>query len=175
MRLLQRLSLCAATLALATLAFAGPALAGGWAEVTLSGATEPPVAGQPHEVRFTLLQHGVTPVAFGDATLTASLPGTDETVTVPAQALGDGEWAATIIFPVDGAWEITVRHSELETTAVMGLAVGEATSGAATAAGAGGASQIPAFLAVAGVALITVLALGISRRRGSPATVVRAG
>jgi hypothetical protein len=177
MRLLRTLSLGAATLAVATLAFAGTALAGGWAEVSMSDATTPPVAGETQEIRFVLMQHGVTPVAFGQASVTAVLPGTDETVTVPAQALGDGEWSATITFPRAGAWELTVSHSELATTDVLGLSVaaGSSAGAAAAATGSGAGSQIPAFLAVAGIALITILALAITRGRRPATPPARAG
>ena len=178
MRLSRTLSLAAATVSLATLALAGTALAGGWAEVAMSDATTPPVAGETQEIRFVLMQHGVTPVAFGQATLTASLPGTDETVTAPAQALGDGEWSATITFPVAGAWELTVSHSELATTDVLDLSVaaGSPAGAAAAVSGSSAGSQVPAFLAVAGIALIAILALAMSRgRRPATPPAVRAG
>ena len=58
----------------------GTALAGGWAEVAITDGSEgPPIAGEEREIQFSLLQHGVTAVDFGEAQLTAVNAETGET------------------------------------------------------------------------------------------------
>jgi len=125
MRHLTRVGAGLATLAALLALITGTALAGGWAEVVMSGASEdPPVAGETDEIQFTLLQHGVTPVDFGDVNLTAVNTETGQELTVPATSLGDGRWSARLTFPAAGSWQIGVRHNELETSGPMTLTVG---------------------------------------------------
>jgi len=125
MRHLTRVGTGLATLAALLALITGTALAGGWAEVVMTGASEdPPVAGETDEVDFTLLQHGVTAVDFGDVELTAINPDTGQELTVPARSLGGGRWSASITFPVAGDWQIGVRHNDLETSGPTTLRVG---------------------------------------------------
>ena len=119
MRHTRRLGIAAALAAQAALMtlMTGTALAGGWAEVTMvDGAGDPPIAGEEREIRFSLLQHGVTAVDFGEAQLTAVNPDTGETITVAATNHGGGLWSAIVTFPAGGNWEIGVAHNELLTS-----------------------------------------------------------
>ena len=101
-------------------------LAGNWAETSIiDGADSPPTAGEAREVRFTLMQHGVTPVDFGKVEVAATLPGTDERISVPATHLGAGEWTATVTFPVEGDWQLRIEHSVLETPAASTFSVAQ--------------------------------------------------
>ena len=125
MRHLTRVGAGLATLAALLALITGTALAGGWAEVVMTGASEdPPVAGETDEVEFTLLQHGVTAVDFGEVELTAINPDTGQELTVPATSLGGGRWSASVTFPVAGSWQIGVRHNDLETSGPTTLTVG---------------------------------------------------
>ena len=67
----MRKLLATAVLTLATLAVAAPAGAGGWAVTTLDPLAAAPVAGQPFDVGFTILQHGRTPVTMPEAAIVA--------------------------------------------------------------------------------------------------------
>ena len=125
MRHLTRVGAGLATLAALLALITGTALAGGWAEVVMTDASQdPPVAGETGEIQFTLLQHGVTAVDFGDVALTAVNTETGEELTVPATSLGSGRWSASVTFPDAGSWQIGVRHNELETSGPTTLTVG---------------------------------------------------
>jgi hypothetical protein len=105
---------------------AGAAAAGNYAEVGYTeGMDAPPTAGEEREIRFSLLQHGVTPVNFGQVTLTATMSGV-EPVVVQASSLGGGAWAASLTFPTAGDWQLRVTHSELETPPSVAVSVAEA-------------------------------------------------
>ena len=85
MRYLTRLGAAAVALGALTALMTGTALAGGWAEVVITDGSEgPPIAGEEREIQFTLLQHGVTAVDFGEVQLTAVNSETGESITVPA-------------------------------------------------------------------------------------------
>jgi len=125
MRHLTRVGTGLATLAALLVLITGTALAGGWAEVVMTSTSEdPPVAGEADEIQFTLLQHGVTAVDFGEVELTAIHPETGDELTAPATSLGGGRWSASLTFPVAGSWRIAVRHTDLETSEPMTLTVG---------------------------------------------------
>lgn len=125
MRHRTRLVVAIATATLLSLA-AGAVAAGSYADVGFTdGMDAPPTAGEERDIGFTLLQHGVTPVDFGEVTLTATAPGAAP-VAVQATSLGDGRWMATVTFPAAGDWQLRVTHSELETPPAVGVAVDEA-------------------------------------------------
>ena len=175
MRTIGRLALGAATLATLLMAAAGIALAGNFGAVTfVDGTADPPTAGEAREIRFSLMQHGVTPINDGTVALTATLPGTDESISVPATNVANGEWAATVTFPVEGDWQVRVTHSVFETSPASTLAVASAGAAAATVA------QPWTFVLIAVVALLLVavsaMAIVRSRREAAPTgSVIRAG
>ena len=130
MRQRTRLALAIATATLLSLAAgavaAGAVAAGSYADVVFAdGMGAPPTAGEEREIGFTLLQHGVTPVDFGEVTLTATAPGAAP-VAVQATPLGDGRWVATVTFPAAGDWQLRVTHTELETPPAVAFSVDEA-------------------------------------------------
>ena len=176
MRHTRRLGIAAALAAQAALVtlMTGTALAGGWAEVTMvDGSGDPPIAGEEREIRFSLLQHGVTAVDFGRVQLTAVNPDSGETITVAASNHGGGMWSAFVTFPAEGNWEIAVAHNELLTSEPTTMAVGQLDAFA----------WLPGVLAIGGFGLMAVVVLGsmllIGRRGRSAAeptgTPVRAG
>lgn len=177
MRIIRRLALFAATLVALSTAAAGIALAGNFAAVTfVDGSADPPVAGEAREIRFSLLQHGVTPVNDGNVQLTATLPGTDESITVPATSVGDGEWIATVTFPSEGAWEVQVTHSLYETSPAVPLAVTSADAAAAATSAEPWTFAMLAALVAVSLAAIAAAAIVRSRRERRPTTsVARAG
>ena len=162
----------AAQAALVTLV-AGTALAGGWAEVTMvDGAGDPPIVGEESEIRFSLLQHGVTAVDFGQAQFTAVNLDTGETITVAATNHGGGLWSAVVTFPAEGNWEIGVAHNGLLTSEPTTMAVGQLDAFAWLP----GAISVGAFLVAAVVVLGSMVLMGRRRTSATTATTTaRAG
>jgi hypothetical protein len=171
MRHTRRLGIAAALAAQAALValMTGTALAGGWAEVTMvDGAGDPPIAGEEREIRFSLLQHGVTAVDFGHVQLTAINPDTGESITVAATNHGGGIWSALVTFPSDGNWEIGVAHDGLLTSEPTTMAVGRLDA----------FTWVPGVLAIGGFGLMAALVVGsmlLIGRRGRTAAEPTAG
>lgn len=144
----------AALAALAT----GTALAGNFGEVTfIEGANGPPTAGEEREIRFALLQHGVTPIEDGRVDVTVTNAATGDALTVQATHLGDGIWAAVVTFPVEGDWRIAVDHQWFETSEPTTMPVRRVD----------GISWLPAVLAVAALAGAASLVVAGMRFLGS--------
>jgi hypothetical protein len=94
----------------------GPAAAGGWATVGVDSVPDGIRAGEPWEVRLTILQHGRTPLEGLQPELTISKAET--TRTFAASATGrPGVYRASVRFPSAGSWRYVVdddfsaRHS----------------------------------------------------------------
>ncbi len=105
---------------LAMLALTLPALAGGWAMVTLDSLPRELRAGESIQLGFTVLQHGKTPTNqdLNGNPLTPLLTavkqgGTDttqakgaETIRVEARQQGPtGHYVVDLTFPSDGSWD----------------------------------------------------------------------
>jgi len=138
----------AATLAAAAMSLflASTAVAGGWASATLDSTPSDPGNGGTLNLGFTLLQHGVTPVDWGQPTVSLVEAGTNRRVTVTATPSGKpGHWAATITVPATGQWSLDIRH-DLE---VMPANYGMFTAGVAVAHPDRAASTLPAEATVA--------------------------
>jgi cytochrome c2 len=91
---------------LSALAFAVPALAGGWAVITLDELPGPVKANQPLEIGFMIRQHGVTPLGDLSPIINAHIDGSTQTVRVLAEDKGEtGHYAATLVLPQSGTWQ----------------------------------------------------------------------
>src|SRR5690606_38139318 len=67
------------------------------------------VAGEPLEIGFTVLQHGMTPLGGLSPSIGAQLAGGGKTVLFTAKEQGEvGHYVATLTFPVDGQWSWTI-------------------------------------------------------------------
>ena len=144
---------------------AGAVAAGNYAEVGYTDGMEaPPTAGEEREIRFSLLQHGVTPVDHGQVTLTATIPGSTP-VTVEATSLDGGDWVATMTFPIAGDWQLRVLHSEFQTPPAVAVSVTEAVF-------TWPASVLP-IAGIGLVALVLMAAAAVMARRASPAPAAR--
>lgn len=155
MRHLMRFSAATAALGVLTLLLAGTVLAGNFAEVTMTSDTDdPPAAGEEREIRFSMLQHGITPITDGRVELTATLPGSADQISVQATSLGGGEWSAAVTFPAGGDWQLRVTHDVFETSAPTMLAVAPGTSGPMWAALAIGTLGAAAAAVGSGIILI---------------------
>ena len=127
----------------ALLALTAPALAGGWAVVTLDTLPSEMRAGETMRVGFTIRQHGQNPVNTdwdnrplhpyltatkrdaGTASLLDGLLGVrvahagssqkGETIRVDARQEGPvGHFVADVVFPSDGAWEWAINAPPFE-------------------------------------------------------------
>lgn len=96
--------------AVAALALATVALAGGWSVVVLDQASASLAAGEltagaPFTIGFTVLQHGKHPVDGLSPRITLTPQDGGETITVLAEAAsGPGRYQAQILLPAAGAW-----------------------------------------------------------------------
>ena len=91
---------------LLALAFTIPALAGGWAVITLDELPGQVEANQPLEIGFMVRQHGVTPLGDQSPIITAHLDGSTQSVRVVADEEGEvGHYAATLTLPQSGEWQ----------------------------------------------------------------------
>jgi hypothetical protein len=99
------------------LTLAVPVLAGGWAEIVADAQTTepPPVEGQPIDVGFVVLQHGVTPAPWETATVHFTNASTGETIDIVAtNDRPDGHFVATATLPEAGfwSWQVTLQNLE---------------------------------------------------------------
>lgn len=95
---------------------AATATAGGWADIKAdpAGTTEPPREGQPTEIGFTVLQHGVTPAGWVHPSVAFTNAVTGQTVNAIATPEGaDGHFVARVTLPAAGAWSWSVTLTDL--------------------------------------------------------------
>jgi hypothetical protein len=106
-----------AVLAILLLAVA-PVAAGGWASITPDegSATAEPVAGEPVDLGFTVLQHDQVAAPWVTASVVLSNALTGAELTEPARATDEsGHFLATVNVPEAGVWTWRVQLAELET------------------------------------------------------------
>ncbi len=104
--MLRRIVAISGLVCLLALAAATPALAGGWANVTLDRLPTDFRAGQFVTIGFMVRQHGVTPTNFVQPYLSARHLETSDTVRFAARQEGPvGHFVADVTFPAAGAWE----------------------------------------------------------------------
>ena len=94
-------------------AIAVPALAGGWAVITIDELPTGVVAGEPFSVGFTVLQHGQTPMADLEPIITAS-SGKEKITVFVVEEGKPGHYAATLTLPSEGEWEWTIHAFSME-------------------------------------------------------------
>ncbi len=108
---MTRRMLLASAAALVALLLVAPALAGGWAVVTLDSLSQNVRAGQSFQVGFSIRQHGRDLVSTdweGHAlkpVLFAKLTGAAEGLSFPARQSGEiGHFVADVTLPEAGEW-----------------------------------------------------------------------
>ena len=102
-------TLFTALAAVAALALAGTAAAGGWATVGLSSLPTDIDAGKSWNVQLTVLQHGQTPLVGVQPTLTIRNVDTGATRTFEATPTETaGVYAVKVVFPTPGNWAYEV-------------------------------------------------------------------
>ena len=153
-----------------------PALAGGWATVTIENPPGEVRAGENVHIEFSVRQHGrdltnyVTPVMRGFN------PQTGERLTVDATALKQtGFFAVDVVFPSEGQWEWSIDPvtlaGELQLLPLTVLPAA-ATASAVTTPTSNIVSPAPVMrtvLQVAGVVLLLAALITAIPRRGRTA------
>ena len=95
---------------LLAMAFTAPALAGGWAVVTLDELPGQVESNQPLEIGFMVRQHGVTPMGGQSAVIVAHLDGSAQTMRVLANEEGDvGHYVGMLTLPQAGEWQWSIE------------------------------------------------------------------
>lgn len=164
-----RRSITLVVAALAALAAASQALAGGWAVVTLDEVPQAPRAGETIELGFMVRQHGRTPVDVhtfeGELpTLWARHGTSGETVTATARKQGAvGHYVVSVTFPRDGTWAWEIIPAPFAGTRFEPLTVLPAASGRRLALGA---AARPALVGVGLALLLAASLLALRSRRG---------
>lgn len=155
-------------------AFTIPALAGGWAVITLDTLPGEVQANQPFEIGFMVRQHGVTPLEGQEPIITASLAGSKDSVEFFAREEGEvGHYVAELILPQAGNWEWSIAAFTVN-QAMPSLTVVSAVPVASDAVK-------PAFnllpMAITGIGLLSMLggALALQRKVRWAAALVLAG
>jgi hypothetical protein len=138
---------------------AAPTLAGGWAQASIDPATTPGDDDTPTIVVFGLLQHGVTPVDFGSATVSAFDPASGETVEADARPLRNGRWSAELRLRPGATWRLTIQHTQLQVAAAADMTL---TTGPALGASAvsGAAANVGLLAVLIGAAFVPLLVGG---------------
>ena len=95
---------------LLAMAFTIPALAGGWAVITLDELPAQVEANQPIEIGFMVRQHGVTPLSGLSPVIRAQVAGSGKSIIVEAADEGKvGHYVATLTLPQSGQWEWSIE------------------------------------------------------------------
>lgn len=157
-------SIAASMLALlGSLAVTGGVVAGGWAEATLDEAVPPPTAGEPFEIRFTLYQHGVTPVNTGNVVVLATAPDGRQLSFSADRSAGEAHWTATVTLPDAGAWEWRIAlPNQLE---VEPASFGSLQVNARSAIAADRSKVLGGMVALLGAALVLFVLWRVPRMR----------
>jgi len=171
---------------LAVLVFAGAALAGGWASVTMADPPSDIPPGEETSVELTVLQHGKTPVDWPKITVVATNADSGAVVRSEAHPVSGklGRYAAALTLPTAGEWEITYQSNELvmDGTATLDViaaapvaapAIPATTTTVATSPAAGQSSSLllPALfsiLALSALSAMAIFGVVLFRRRSQP-------
>lgn len=160
--------------ALAALALAAVAFAGGWAQVSATGGPIEPVAGEETTINFEVLQHGETAVSWPALTVVANDGTSGDEIRVEAVARGpEGAYEATLVFPTEGEWTLAFESTDLVMDGSVSVSVAPAAvpvapvASAATAATAFDVSPLLLVLGLVGGAVAIGGALLIAGRRST--------
>jgi hypothetical protein len=155
---------------LAAFSLASIVVAGGWAQVAARNVPVDPPAGQETTIEISVLQHGVTPVSWPGLTVVATDAASGTVIRTEARATGpEGSYLATLVFPTEGAWNLTFESTDLVMEGSAAVRVAPPVAAAPTT------GVVPAFdvmpLALALIAALAILAIGgvALRNRGAAA------
>ena len=157
--------------AVAALALAGTASAGGWATAGVSPPPDDPTAGSTWDAKVTILQHGQTPLTGISPTLSLNGKG-GKRVTFPATETKEpGVYLAKVKFPSAGSWSYEVydgfgKYGGAQVHTFGAISVGPSSGGS-------GGVDLPSLPLMAAILLAlgaaVALVLGMRRVRPRPA------
>lgn len=134
-----------------------PALAGGWAVITLDELPTNVVAGEPLTIGFMVRQHGVTPLDGLFPTITAR-SSSEEPLIFHAEPAGEtGHYTATLTFPEEGSWEWSIQAFTMDQRMPMLSVAAPGTATAKQPVARAEAATAP----LSPIAAVRLLALGI--------------
>jgi hypothetical protein len=153
--------------ALLALTLCTPALAGGWAVVTLDSLPDNLRAGQSYQIGFMVRQHGVTPInsnPFEGGPLRPLLLAHNTTSgdTIEREAVqqgATGHFVVDVTFPSAGEWEWEITPPPFEGTRFAPLAVLAPAAAGQPAASAQPVALAQPALIIAGLALLVLAGL----------------
>jgi hypothetical protein len=157
--------------AVAALAVAGTASAGGWATAGVSQPPDDPTAGSTWEAKITVLQHGNadTPLTGISPTLTLIGPEGKKETFAAKPTDKDGVYLAKVKFPAAGSWTYEVYDGFTEYGGAQTHTFGAISVDAAS----GSTLELPSLpvsgAILLGIALVIALVLGMRRARPRPA------
>jgi len=173
---MKRRSLVIGLTLLLTITLTIPALAGGWAVISLDELPGKVPANQPLEIGFMLRQHGVTPMRDQSPVITAQLANSTKSVKVSAHAEGKvGHYVATLTLPQSGQWQWSIQAFTVNQP-MPALTVIDATM-AMPASEPIASNQNPLSLLIGGVGLLGTLSglLAVQRKARWAAIIVMIG
>ena len=154
--------------AVAALALAGTASAGGWAT---AGVNPPPPndgmsAGGTWEPKITIRQHGTSPLDGVDPAVIITNRDTGEKQRFTATPAGKpGEYQAKVVFPSDGEWAVAVYDGFTPYGGARTHTFGTVAVAGDGAGGGGGGSIAWTLSGSAALALALGALLLVARRR----------
>lgn len=164
-------TLCAALIAAGLLLLAVPALAGGWAVVTMDSLPSDVRAEEPLTIGLMVRQHGRLPTDAANPTLHAKNAVTGEQISSAGRQSGErGHYVIDVVFPSEGEWEWSIVALGPETH-LAPLTVLPAVGPVAGAAATPERFPLQAVLRWAGLALLlgaAIMALVAHGRRQTP-------
>ncbi len=120
-----------------------PALAGGWAVVTLDSVPQAVQAGQQLSLGFIVRQHGLTPIDTVAPILTARNTATGEMLRAEARKEGPlGHFVVDLTAPAAGDWTWQIEPRPFGATTLGTLSVSPVATPTATAPFAGPLSAL---------------------------------
>ena len=158
----------------ALLAFTGPALAGGWAVVTLDTLPEKPRAGATLQIGFMVRQHGVRPTDSVAPYLSATNLETGDVLRTDARKDGpEGHFVVDVRFPTAGTWEWQITPEPFQATKLGRLSILPPASTAPRPIATGEVVRepmaAPSALRWAGtIMLLAAIGLALTGHRGMP-------
>ena len=172
---MKRKLLIAFMVLIALLALAAPAFAGGWVVVTLDALPGDVRLGETVPLSFVARQHGQTPADFLEPTLVARNLDTGETLRATAEkAEGAGRYAASLTFPSEGQWTVTITAAPFDQETQVDLAVLPAEAGATATSPAATLLPVIRGMGLALLALAGLLLWSEQRQRPAAAAADRA-
>ena len=112
----RRLALAASSASILSLILAATAFAGGWANAVMDPPPDDPAGtSEPITLGFTLMQHGVTPVDWGNAQIVLTNAETGQEVLATATPSGpSGHWTAEVTLCTGEPFWIDSRDRDRE-------------------------------------------------------------